>query len=331
LAQVCTDKPDSRDVLPMPGPLQMTPPLKQRKLEPQSPTKEPEVPVTEQLRTRGFAEFPGGVPWAWELFAFVDQMHAQYHKQVESRLENLQTQWKEEGGCVCRPGATAAEQVTKEMEAFGVAVYTPPPSQQDGPPWACTGPRFYVSVTAAAWKRWPEGAPAPSEELAKVLWPDKEDGARVGDEWPNLIRGLGWALAPPLSDAQTLHADICSEKRRRERVRFHHILWKRLPGQCCTTQLIPGGFTNGQVAAQHYVKLKDASAPCLLYDNEMLHRGAANSKDSWVSTCSIELCTRTGNDEVWKGGSEDDGTYKMLPICWSRQTGALPNEASTGH
>lgn len=272
--------------------------------------------ICELLVSRGYVKFPHGMPWAWELVGFVEEMHAKYHKEVETRLESLRDQWAQ-GGCYdSRLGSAAAERVTEEMEAVGVAVYSPPASEDEAEPWECTGPRFYVSVTGAAWKRWPNGAPAPAEEWAKTLWPHDSDGTLVDGAWPNLIRGLGWALAPPRSDPQSLHADIWGDRPRPGRVRFHHILWKRLPGVCCTTEIVPGGFTDGQTDWRHYEQLARASAPCLLYDNEVLHRGAANQSENWVSTCSIELCTRTGYTQVWKDGPEDDGCYEMLPICW---------------
>jgi len=292
---------------------------KKRKLEKHLPqvqkekSSAPEDPV-EQLCTQGFVTFPGGISWEWELFAFVNKMHERYHEEVEKRLEALKEQWGDQWSG--RLGSAAATKVTAEMEASGIAVYSPPDSASDSSPWGRTGPRFYVSVAGAAWKKWPEGAPAPQEELAQILWHHATDQACSGTSWPNMIRGLGWALAPPHSDPQTLHADIWGDKPRPGRVRFHHLLWKRL-GECCTTQIVPFGFTDGQVQTHHFSKLERASAPGLLYDNEVLHRGAANPAKTWASTCSIELCTRTGYDQVWKGGSEDDGTYKLLPICWS--------------
>eukprot|EP00931_Biecheleriopsis_adriatica_P088147 TRINITY_DN62524_c0_g1_i1.p1 TRINITY_DN62524_c0_g1~~TRINITY_DN62524_c0_g1_i1.p1 ORF type:complete len:347 (+),score=71.84 TRINITY_DN62524_c0_g1_i1:56-1096(+) len=276
--------------------------------------------VHRNLFSRGYVEFQSGLPWLWELVSFVEDMYDRYHEEVERRLTEEQESWtSEEYGY--RPGSTAAEKVTKAMEAAGVAVYSPPPSAAEEAPWDTSGPRFYVSVTAAAWKRWPDGAPAPPDELAGVLWPHRTDAALVSGKWPNMIRGLGWALAPPKSDPQELHADIWgdSDKPRPGRVRFHHFLWKRQAGTCCTTQIVPGGFTDGKTREEHYGQMTRARAPCILVDNEVLHRGAANKSDRWVSTCSIELCTRTGYEEVWKGGGEDDGIYQMLPIRWARQ------------
>merc|ERR1712070_845596 len=130
------------------------------------------------------------------------------------------------------------------MEPHGLAVYTPP-SSQDRNTWDLTGPRFYVSITSAAWKRFADGAPAPPDHLADVLWWNSTDCKLAGKDWPNMIRGVGWALAPPHSDPQSLHADIWGEDPRPGRVRFHHLLWKRRIGECCTTQLVPGGFTDG--------------------------------------------------------------------------------------
>eukprot|EP00440_Ansanella_granifera_P012530 gb/GFBE01013615.1/.p1 GENE.gb/GFBE01013615.1/~~gb/GFBE01013615.1/.p1 ORF type:complete len:317 (+),score=64.99 gb/GFBE01013615.1/:1-951(+) len=277
------------------------------------------VDIRTELYDQGFVQFPSGIPWLWELMSFVEEMYDRYHEEVEQRLAALQADWNKSDDF--RPGSAAAEKVTKDMAAVGVAVYSPPPSEGESEPFSCTGPRFYVSVTEAAWKNWPRGAPAPPEALAEVLWPHEADSLRVSGSWPNMIRGLGWALAPPQADPQSLHADIWGErdKPRPGRVRFHHFLWKRAAGKCCTTQVVPGGFTDGKTWGEHYQQMVRACAPCILVDNEVLHRGAANPSDKWVSTCSIELCTRTGYEEVWKGGGEDDGIYKMLPIRWKRK------------
>jgi len=177
-----------------------------------------------------------------------------------------------------------------------------------------------VSVTSAAWRKWPTGVPPPSEELAQFLWPHETDRTLAEGNFPNMVRGLGWALAPPHSAPQALHADIWGEKSkpRPGRVRFHHLIWKPAPGALCTTEVVPGAFTLGKTWDEHYQQLKTARAPFIMVDNEVLHRGARNDKDSWASSCSIELCTRTGYEEVWKGGGEDDGEYIPPPIRWSQ-------------
>ena len=105
-----------------------------------------------------------------------------------------------------RPGEEAAALVSKQFKKEGLAVYVPPPCQEEAPPFRDTGPRFYVSVTAAAAERFaPDGGvgPALPRELAALLWPHSDDM----DGMPR-ARGLGWALSPPGSDPQTLHNDI---------------------------------------------------------------------------------------------------------------------------
>merc|ERR1712046_162105 len=143
------------------------------------------------------------------------------------------------------------------MKSVGIAIYTPPASTADEAPWTTTAPRFYVSVTDAAWEKWPNGAPPPPPDLAEILWPHQADFDHPSGNWPNKIRGLGWALAPPHSDPQALHADIWGGpgKPRKNRVRFHHFLWKRQPGVNCTTEIIPGGFTDGNTQDADYRQL----------------------------------------------------------------------------
>eukprot|EP00908_Phaeocystis_cordata_P016911 Transcript_28233.p6 GENE.Transcript_28233~~Transcript_28233.p6 ORF type:complete len:194 (-),score=65.94 Transcript_28233:129-710(-) len=168
------------------------------------------------------------------------------------------------------------------------------------------------------------------------------------------VRGLGWALAPPGADPQQLHADIWGVASRvgpkRDRVRFPHVLWKRGgPPQRCTTQLVPGGFTEGVIYDEHYGELRQLAAPAAVIDSEVLHRGAAtppllpapagagagvgegegNGEGNglgaplgagWVSSCSVELCSSAGW-EAWLartgGTSADpaDEAFQMLPIA----------------
>ena len=88
-------------------------------------------------------------------------------------------------------------------------------------------------------------------------------------------------------------------------------------GALCSTQLVPGGFTEGQIREEHYAQLRQVRAPAALFDSEILHRGAATPPlaetlegplgaplgAGWVrtrgsrayyyplvSSCSVELC-----------------------------------------
>ena len=104
-----------------------------------------------------------------------------------------------------------------------------------------------------------------------------------------------------------------------------------------TTQLVPSGFTFGDALAEHYAALEQAHAPALVFDSEILHRGAGTPPPPgrsvfgravaahsiaahwWASSCSVELCSAAG----WKewlhgtGGTEfsDAPEYRMLPIA----------------
>ena len=118
--------------------------------------------------------------------------------------------------------------------------------------------------------------------------------------------------------------------------RFPHVIWKRDFGMDITTQLAPSGFTYGDVCDKDYARLQAAHAPALIFDSEILHRGAATpmpaarapGRDAategahgvgWVSSCSVELCSAAGWDE-WvhgTGGTEFSAApeYRMLPIA----------------
>ena len=80
--------------------------------------------------------------------------------------------------------------------------------------YAITGPRFYVSVTKAAAAEFAAAGSAGGAEDGEALLPPMPAGLRAA-LWPEAgprevsrIRGLGWALAPPGSDPQDLHADL---------------------------------------------------------------------------------------------------------------------------
>jgi hypothetical protein len=76
----------------------------------------------------------------------------------------------------------------------------------------------------------------------------------------------------------------------------------------------------------HYDLICSASAPALIVDAEVLHRGAATpcytpttgtkqtetAGDNWVSTCSVELCSPTGF-EAWNSPEGTGGTVAPTP------------------
>lgn len=304
--------------------------------------------MNERLHTTALVELREGLPWEWGLFDFVEEYFARFEARVVQELERLRPLWMPQNLYVgARPGAFAAAKVSERLAAFGLAVYAPPPSVSEEPPYLSTGPRFYVSVTQAAFARHGQ-APCMPRGLLDVLWPHQEDRTGTGR-----VRGLGWTLAPPGSDPQDLHADIWGgeEYPKSDRVRFPHIIWKPRARICeggagagpprnCTTQLVlgPGGFTSGQFGEEHYRQLAQAAAPAVLMDSEVLHRGAQTAAHSssphadakkcsnggtrgWVSSLSVELCSPTGW-LAWEaggtGGTEDDGEedeYAMLPIA----------------
>jgi hypothetical protein len=177
-------------------------------------------------------------------------------------------------------------------------VYSLGSSQDEEEPYASTGPRWYVSITAAALKHFGV-APAPPEDLYDFVCNHPEDIA--GDL---RARGLGWTLAPAGSDPQALHADIwgLNQHDRSDRCRWPHILWKRRRSDLCTTQIVLGAFTNGKVRTCHYDLVEQVRAPAIVVDSECLHRASpipplpvgALPTTGWVSTLSVELCTASG-------------------------------------
>merc|ERR1712232_86493 len=93
-----------------------------------------------------------------------------------------------------------------------------------------------------------------------------------------------------------------------DRTRWPHLLWKRDASQLCTTQLVPGAFTDGAVCSEHFEKIAQHQSPAILVDSECLHRGAPTPATSWGSTLSIEFCTPSGWD-AWEA-FETGGTTK---------------------
>eukprot|EP01065_Artemidia_motanka_P039437 TRINITY_DN4835_c0_g1_i1.p1 TRINITY_DN4835_c0_g1~~TRINITY_DN4835_c0_g1_i1.p1 ORF type:complete len:781 (+),score=107.60 TRINITY_DN4835_c0_g1_i1:81-2345(+) len=251
------------------------------------------------LHRRGWAELEEGLPAEWQewaVAAFARDMHARFHRLVVEELESLRPVWDpaETGG---RHGAFAAAKATERLSQFGIAVHTPPSCQEEAPPFRQTGPRWYVSVTKAAFEQFGSDAPPPPYSIFQLLCGSIEDARGT-----LRARGLGWTLAPPGSDPQSLHADLWGTQAypRDGCTRYPHILWKADPDARCTTQIVPGAFTQGHAAQEHFGLIERVSAPAIIVDSEMLHRGgptpAGSGTDDWVSSLSLELCTQRGWD-----------------------------------
>jgi len=284
-----------------------------------------------QVFDRGWAELRDGLPeaWQWEVFEFIESCFDRFSELVIQELESLRDFWDPCPGSLERHGAFAAAKVTERLKPHGVAVYSPGPSQLQEAPWVSNGPRWYISVTQRALQRWagdagagslvaPGGegllpAPAPPAGLLELLHGHAADSGKM-----LRARGLGWTLAPAGSDPQAVHADIWGfgAHTRTDRTRWPHILWKRRPGQLCTTEVVPEGFTEGSVQEEHFRKIRRASAPAIIVDSEALHRGAKVPAGAWGSTLSLELCTASGWD-AWEayetGGTTKDPTS---PLDW---------------
>ena len=283
------------------------------------------------LSRRGFFELHEGLPAAWSswgVLAFVERCHARWAALVERELTDALNNNPRGKEASSRPGEAAASIASGRLAKHGIAVYVPPPSQSDDPPYGITGPRFYVSITAAAathFGGFDEMPPMPPS-LRRSLWPHADDRHGAAR-----IRGLGWALSPRDADPQALHADLWGRSAKIDRVRFPHLLWKRDRSQVCTTEVVAEGFTNGRVRAQDYRRLAKARANTILVDSEALHRGGSTrgvggtaaapdgSTTGWVSSCSVELCSASGW-KAWLEGTDgtvadpNDPAYRMLTI-----------------
>jgi hypothetical protein len=267
----------------------------------------------------GSMQLPFPLP-AWDVFEFVEEFHARFSHKICKELTALERVWQPISAC-CRPGEFAAEQVTRVLKRHGVAVYAGPPSHSPSPPYAASGPRFYVSITEAARKRFGGTLPAMPAEVLDALWPAGGSAACCSDRTGTVrLRGLGWALAPPGSDPQLMHADIwCHDKM--DTVRFPHILWKR-NGTKCSTEIVPGAFTGGVATAAHYAQARSVAIQAVVVNSEMLHRGAAVASPAWASTCSVEICSASGW-EAWdarqtrgttKPADPADTSFDMLVV-----------------
>jgi len=298
-----------------------------------------------RLFRMGWVELRGGLPksWAWPVFDFVEAYHARFCELVVQELDSLREVWAPCRGSQSRYGAFAAAKASERLKAYGLAVYSPGQSHMECPPFEVSGPRWYVSATAAAIEHFGV-APSPPPELHRLLFGHLADCA--GEP---RARGLGWTLAPPGSDPQCLHADIWGVQghARGDRTRWPHILWKRSPSELCTTQIVPGAFTEGEVAERHFSQIVQVRAPAIVVDSEVLHRGGptlpapagAPAPAGWVSSLSLELCSPSGW-AAWEafatGGTTKDPTspldWRMLRIKPAAadlgQPGAAPELAA---
>eukprot|EP00928_Gymnodinium_smaydae_P088827 TRINITY_DN72876_c0_g1_i1.p1 TRINITY_DN72876_c0_g1~~TRINITY_DN72876_c0_g1_i1.p1 ORF type:complete len:807 (-),score=161.93 TRINITY_DN72876_c0_g1_i1:78-2498(-) len=302
--------------------------------------KEGTVSEVTEMRTtllrRGVVELDAGLPesWRkWEIFAFAENYHDRFSALVARELESLRDFWEPCEGSSQRHGAFAASLVSERLKQFGVAVYSPGSSQSQSSPYQQTGPRWYVSITAAAFEHYGAAAPGPPPELRELLCGHAKDA-----DGTLRARGLGWTLAPRGADPQALHADIWgySEHARSDRTRWPHFLWKRKEGELCTTEIVPEGFTEGSVGDADFQRIMRVRAAAIVVDSEVLHRGAATppstagaaGSDEWVSSLSLELCSPSGW-EAWEayrtGGTTKDPSS---PLDWRMLCFARPGEES---
>lgn len=277
------------------------------------------------LRSQGWIELASGLPksWNWPVFEFVEACHDLFNDLVISELASLCAVWAPCGDSVGRYGAFAAAKVSERLRPYGIAVYSPGESQDELSPHQSTGPRWYISVTAKALECFGVAPPLPAA-LHHTIQSPAAASAAAGEF---RARGLGWTLAPPGSDPQGMHADIwgVGKHEQTDETRWPHILWKRKPAQFCTTQIVPGGFTQGAISEDSFSRIKQVRAPAIVVDSEVLHRGAPTppvATDScaslgWVSTLSIELCSPIGWqawEEFSTGGTTKDPS---CPLDWT--------------
>jgi len=256
------------------------------------------------ISSRGFENFEDGFPFEWDCVDFVNKMHEEYSQRIKDELEPFRAAWATAGESNESPrcGSKAAEALTTSLKSLGIAVYAGPESHSEDAPYGVTGPRFYVSLTQAFLKRCSMAERIP-EKLEEILW----SGRHFELDNVKRLRGLGWTLAPGGSDPQQLHSDIWGgpDHPKRGRLRFPHLFWKaKGQGESCTTEVLPGGFTEGShETSEHFKRLVRSKGKAVIMDSEVLHRGAAgrpgDSSKNWVSTCSIEICSPSGW-EAWK-------------------------------
>merc|ERR1719201_953969 len=262
----------------------------------------------------------------WGPSQFVERMHRRYHKRIVKMCEEQKDDWmKGDGGTGApggdRPGGLVASKITKELDGSGIFVYAAHPSQKDDAEdnHEYSGPRWYITVTEALLRHYKgrKVAPLPPPELQALLWPMTSDQNRP---W---LTELGWTAVPENSFPQVMHADICyadgPNPRKPGRGRYHHFAWKTSPGENCTTNVVPGAFTEGCADWEHYEedKWKCVRAPALIFDSEMLHRGGQTKLGAgWTTTLTLQVCSGTGYPALLERVSENMMWYTQ-PLGWA--------------
>jgi len=210
--------------------------------------------------------------------------------------------------------------VTEELKGSGLFMYAAHPSQaEDVEDHTYSGPRWYVTCTEAllAHFRLREIVPVPPGSLQELLWPCDEDR---NAPW---LTELGWTLVPENSDPQEMHADICDSSapnpRGAGRGRYHHFVWKVDPTEQCTTNIVPGAFTEGCAEWEHYDadRWRVAKARALIFDSEMLHRGGATKPQAgWTTSLTLQVCSGVGYPALQERISSSMMCYTMQ-IGWA--------------
>lgn len=277
----------------------------------------------EQLQWDGFAQLDNGMP-EWELCRFVERLHKRYYAQITKILEESRDDWNmgdDSNGLPNgeRPGSLVAQKINEAFKGAGIFVYAAHPSQEDEAEdtYDYSGPRWYVSVMEAVMKRFEAKGvvPHPPEELRVVVWP------RVEDRIQPWLTEIGWTIVPEDSASQVMHADICcseaSNPRTPGQARYLHFAWKTEEGQVCTTNIVPGAFTEGCSDWSHYNSWKKLKAPAIIFDSEVLHRGDCTSPGvGWSSTFTLQICSGTGWHALPERVAENMLWYTQ-PFGWS--------------
>jgi len=267
------------------------------------------------LHTGGWVEL-GKLP-DWAVFDLVEMYYAKYFDEVLELLESERPRWfedVEERGI--RPGNKIAKEISKLYESKGIWISAVHPSVKDDreDSYPTSGPRFYVSVMPAAMWRGP--APPPPKDAVRILWPDMQDRR---NPW---ITEVGWTMVPPSSDAQAMHADIkaddsdIKDPREEFQGRFHHFIWKPDRVTNCSTGVVTGAFTNGEVEDHMFADLRKVSSTVVVLDSEMCHCGSATGPDGWSGSCTVQLCSSRGWEPLQSRASKELLEY-VVPIDFS--------------
>lgn len=260
---------------------------------------------TTQLHADGWLEL-GKLP-DWDVFVMVEAYFAKYHDRIRKLIERERPRWFENvEERRFRPGAVVAAELSKRLMPKGIHISAVHPSVSDessiripsdhGNYIGVSGPRFYVSIMAAAMRRGP--APRPPKDAAAILWPNRKDRERP---W---ITEVGWTMVPPSSDAQAMHADILADAeevpdlRSEGQGRFHHFIWKPDRITNCTTGVVTSAFTNGVVKDWMHARMQRVASPCVLLDSEVCHCGGPTGAGKWTASCTVQLCSSTGWDPL---------------------------------